>query len=122
MEVEYGVMGDEQEARILLETFAQESRAGCNQYEIEKAQRQARRLAQAEISFKAGQDSVFDSMPENLPPLLETAHRTGIKEVVEWIQKEAGYTSYVEIIMKSRKGQAKLKEWFTEEQLKELGL
>lgn len=42
---------------------------------------------QAEISFKAGQESVFNSMPENLPPLLETAHRTGVREVVELIDK-----------------------------------
>ena len=48
--------------------------------------------AQAEITapifFKAGQDSVFGSMPENLPPLLETAHRSGIREVVKGIVKD----------------------------------
>ena len=41
--------------------------------------------AEREISFEAGQDSVFDSMPDNLPPLLGAAHRSGIKEVVKFV-------------------------------------
>jgi len=56
---------------------------------------------QAQISFKAGQDSVFDSMPENLSPLLGAAHRSGIREVVKWIEEhsdtEATYTDDLHI-------------------------
>jgi hypothetical protein len=56
---------------------------------------------QAEISFKAGQDSVFNSIPENLPPLLEMAHRTGKaeckKELIEagWKSPEQWQTEYL---------------------------
>ena len=76
--------------------------------------------AEREISFKAGQDSVFDSMPDNLPPLLGAAHRSGIKEVVSWLNKNAGLGSQtIEqlnegmsfIPIRSDKWQAKLKEW-----------
>ena len=63
--------------------------------------------------YKAGQDSVLDSMPENLPPLLETAHRSGIKEVVEWMEsvptrKIDGAEQYICTL---EQWQAKLKSW-----------
>ena len=69
--------------------------------------------AQAAISFKAGQDSVFGSIPENLPPLLETAHRAGIKEVVEWVESHSHKmnTNMYGISLERAEWQAQLKEW-----------
>jgi len=67
----------------------------------------------AEISFKAGQDSVFDSFPENLPPLLEIAHRTGRKEVVSDIVKlmDCRLAAETFAIKVCHYCEAKLKEW-----------
>ena len=41
-----------------------------------------------DIAFKAGQESIVESIPENLPPLLETAYRSGVKKVVDTYKRE----------------------------------
>jgi len=73
--------------------------------------------AQAEISFKAGQESILEDVSYSL----SSAHQKGIREVVEWIQKE-GIWAQVPFKGKRKEEtmwclfpeewQVKLKEWF----------
>ena len=116
MEAKDTVMDDDREAQILLDTARWGLSAGHNQYQIEKAQTQARRLAQAEISFKAGyekRDSEFVYNPDYLDfqKGVKTGRELGIMEVVDkcfWYRELKDY-----IVLRIPK--AKLKEWDIEE-------
>ena len=69
---------------------------------------------QAEISFKAGQESVREKWNDAMDLGLREAYRAGIKEVVDWIKatRVGGYNLCLKVNWDE--WQAKLKEWHIE--------
>ena len=69
--------------------------------------------AQAEISFKAGyeaKESEFEVARIALSEVYGNGHKAGIREVVEWIEKNI-LMNFGIVSVRTDEWQAKLKEW-----------
>ncbi len=95
MEAKDTIMSDDQEAEVLLRIAERCISAGENQYKSNKAQREGRRLAQAEISFKAGYEAGWQG-ERNFILHCENDRKAGIREVVEWVDDNIWFVAKTE--------------------------
>jgi len=100
------------DAKGITEAINRAYPSGTGTYQVNVADR-AIAKAQAEISFKAGyeaKESEFEVARIALSEVYGNGHKAGIREVVEWIEKNI-LMNFGIVSVRTDEWQAKLKEW-----------